>query len=102
MEDLISRQALLHDIDGIRDCNDMVWENDTCPREAVCSLCRWGDTKDYIRRMIANAPSADRPTGRWIINSAGRFRCSVCGEPDKCWVVPTKYCPNCGAKMGGA
>lgn len=30
--------------------------------------------------------------------SAGSFRCSVCGEPCRCYSL-TKYCANCGAKM---
>ncbi len=30
--------------------------------------------------------------------SAGDFRCTVCGTPNKCYSM-TPYCPNCGAKM---
>ncbi len=30
--------------------------------------------------------------------SAGDFRCTVCGKPNKCYSM-TPYCPNCGAKM---
>lgn len=30
--------------------------------------------------------------------SAGDFRCSVCGEPNRCYCM-TPYCANCGAKM---
>ena len=30
--------------------------------------------------------------------SAGDFRCSRCGQPNKCWTL-TNFCPNCGANM---
>ena len=32
--------------------------------------------------------------------SAGDFRCSVCGKPNKCYTL-TDFCPNCGADMRG-
>lgn len=32
--------------------------------------------------------------------SAGDFRCSVCGQPNKCYCL-TDFCPNCGADMRG-
>ena len=30
--------------------------------------------------------------------SAGDFRCSVCHQPNKCYIV-TNYCSHCGALM---
>ena len=46
-----------------------------------------------------------RKNGRWIPiikgergYSAGDFRCSVCGDPCKCYHL-TNFCPNCGADM---
>lgn len=30
--------------------------------------------------------------------SAGDFKCSVCGQPNKCFCLTT-YCANCGALM---
>ena len=30
--------------------------------------------------------------------SAGDFRCSACGKPNKCYSL-TEYCCNCGSKM---
>ena len=32
--------------------------------------------------------------------SAGDFRCSACGQPNKCYCL-TDFCPNCGADMRG-
>lgn len=40
-----------------------------------------------------------RPTGEWIqIDPIGEFECSQCG-----WTMigTSKFCPDCGAKMGG-
>ena len=57
---------LVEKIDGIWDCNDMVFSpNDHCcnvPED--CKGCKWIETKNYIRRMVANAPT--------IIPAAGR------------------------------
>ncbi|MBD5128474.1 MAG: hypothetical protein HDT43_00890 [Ruminococcaceae bacterium] len=56
--------------------------------------------------IVENAPAADvRPErrGRWERfrckgDRHDTFRCSDCGH--LLWYV-TKFCPNCGAKMGG-
>lgn len=54
--------------------------------------------------VVDRVPSAE-PDGRWEIihpgetgYSAGDFRCSVCGQPNRCYHL-TKYCCNCGARM---
>ena len=50
---------LVEKIDGIWDCNDMVFSpNDHCcnvPED--CKGCKWIETKNYIRRMVTNAPT---------------------------------------------
>lgn len=52
--DVVSRAALLEYLDGILDCNDLVFEpDDFCKPEADCSTCRWRDTRDAIRRHVA-------------------------------------------------
>ena len=57
---------LVEKIDGIWDCNDMVFKpNDHCcniPED--CKGCKWVETKNFIRRMVANAQTiiqADEP-----------------------------------------
>ncbi len=57
---------LVEKIDGIWDCNDMVFKpNDHCcniPED--CNGCKWVETKNFIRRMVANAQTiipADEP-----------------------------------------
>lgn len=59
---------------------------------------------DEIIEMLDNAPTVERPTGKWIdIDSfVSKARCSKCKnimltEP----FGKTNYCPNCGAKMKG-
>lgn len=59
---------------------------------------------DFVELCRTELPSA-QPDGRWEIihpgetgYSAGDFRCSVCGQPNRCYHL-TKYCCNCGARM---
>ena len=58
--DLIDRDALTEQLDGIWDCNDMVFGDDNiCERiHADCNSCRWRETKDYITdHIIKHAPT---------------------------------------------
>ena len=107
MAEYISREALLERIDDIWDCADMVFEpNDHCCRADDCASCKWAETKNAIRKIIANFPAADvRPVvkARWIkgvgengVTSA--CHCSVCGFEDNRFCV-FNFCPNCGADM---
>lgn len=64
--------------------------------------CEYWDAES--KYCALNRPSAE-PDGRWEIihpgetgYSAGDFRCSVCGQPNRCYHL-TKYCCNCGARM---
>lgn len=53
--------------------------------------------------------SQPQRTGRWIPQKGGGLCCSECGgyaldEPDGNFIhvaVPSKFCPNCGARMEG-
>lgn len=60
-----------------------------------------------IRIRLDKYGLRDNVKGKWIPiekgekgYSAGDFRCSVCGQPNKCYSL-TPYCCNCGARMGG-
>lgn len=91
MDDLISRQALMKEFaDFVKRSNN----SDFAPTPT------WNDAVSLVESM----PSA-QPDGRWEIihpgetgYSAGDFRCSVCGQPNRCYHL-TKYCCNCGARM---
>ena len=50
---------LVEKIDGIWDCNDMVFEPDDhcCNIPEDCKGCKWAQTKDCIQRMVENAPT---------------------------------------------
>lgn len=60
----------------------------------------------YDRRQYEKGFTDGRPKkGNWIPiergekgYSAGDFRCSVCGSPNKCYCL-TPYCCSCGARM---
>lgn len=56
---LIDADALAEKIDGIWDCNDMVFR----PNDKICKIpedCKgrkWAQTKDFIECMVKNAPT---------------------------------------------
>lgn len=99
--DLISRSALLKEIEGIykrhyeKSCYQFIH-----------------DFFKAIFRRINKAPAVDastlRPTGRWFAYCKGiyglDYKCSKCGniaDEDNTghFALLTNYCPNCGAKM---
>ena len=68
------------------------------------------DMKRRLDDWVKTLPSADvTPVvhGRWMPQKGGGLCCSECGkyaldEPDGNFIhvsVPSKFCPNCGAKM---
>lgn len=56
---LVDADALVERIEGIWDCNDMVFRpNDKiCKIPEDCKGCKWAQTKDCIQRMVENAPT---------------------------------------------
>ena len=59
MAEYIERETALILLDGIYDCNDMVFEkNDSCVG-LDCGSCQWRDTKNYIRNRLSRIPAAD-------------------------------------------
>ena len=53
-----------------------------------------------IHALIDSVPAADVVPvrhGRWREGAYAGYRCSECRTT---WDAPTKFCPNCGAKMG--
>lgn len=71
-------------------------------------LLKHSNDHDMIStHLIFNAPTAWPKPGKWIPiekgergYSAGDFRCSVCGLPNRCYSI-TDFCCNCGADMRG-
>lgn len=65
----------------------------------------WAVTVSAAAQAIAQMPTIEPKKGKWIPitkgergYSAGDFRCSVCHQPNKCYIV-TNYCSHCGALM---
>lgn len=68
-------------------------------------LLNYNDIKD----VIDNAPTVERPQGKWIFNTT-HWSCSVCNKTVKtigyCGTKEFMYenfrfCPNCGTDMKG-
>lgn len=62
-------------------------------------------TVDVFEQIIDAQPTIDLVTrGEWILKHIGHghyFECSVCYTNPCIYVTEdTKFCPNCGAKMG--
>lgn len=84
-----------------------VWGDDINPSEDGMVY----EAQSHIDRDIRLIPSADRPSGEWIIGeneNDGWCKCSACGYANiTCEVYPVglgayNFCPNCGARMKGA
>lgn len=65
-----------------------------------------GEQKAYAEGYKAGKEHAIR-NGQWVPikrgkagYSAGDFKCTECGKPNKCYSL-TPFCPNCGASMRG-
>lgn len=86
MSDLISRQ------DALDAFNDNIMVTGRENANEVRSYIK--ETMDKIKAL----PSADRPTGTWENKGMPWKECSICG-----WGAYERhrYCPNCGARMGG-
>lgn len=98
--DLISREALkdfayinkgnFNTVEGIRE-----WIDNAPTVELFCSYLSDGE----VRQPCVEGPcEQDRPQGEWIkIGDIGlAYTCNKCDEVS---VIPTNFCPNCGAYM---
>lgn len=60
---------------------------------------------EVVRQNIKDAPSEDRPKGKWIPKLSSedkvrRYECSICGYVHiKHPYTVEFFCPNCGAKI---
>ena len=88
MSRLIDADALL----------EHVWRDRLDSRERIANLVKRQPT---IEERPAPLPAHWIPIRRGERGySAGGFRCSQCGMPDRGW-GKTNYCPQCGAWMHG-
>ena len=83
---------------GWNDCIDAIIDNaptvDITEEQAIDKLHKTGWLPMHDKEMT------ERPQGEWLkIGDIGlAYTCNKCGEVN---VIPTKFCPNCGARMKG-
>lgn len=75
-------------------------------QEAIDALAKVAGAGNRALDALRALPSAERNKGFWYAlekgdkgYSAGDFRCSICGEPNRCYNPKPNYCNNCGADM---
>ena len=107
--DLISREALKEEMNKkalelasggmiFIDTINMIIDNaptvDITEEQAIDKLHKTGWLPMHDKEMT------ERPQGEWLkIGDIGlAYTCNKCGEVN---VIPTKFCPNCGARMKG-
>ena len=80
-------------------------------KEKLCNQQRWKEAAEYQRiidRFMAFASAQpERKTGKWLPDNrpgGGFWVCSCCKFPSEAFAanVLYKFCPNCGAYMGGS
>ena len=54
-----------------------------------------------LLRIIPAVDAVEVKYGIWIKEDYTFYRCSVCDQRISLVGNPTKYCPNCGARMDG-
>ena len=69
-------------------------------------LCEKEAIKKTVYERLKQAPSADRPRGKWVYHKDNmpcvrwdRWECDQCHNRTE---YISDYCPNCGADMRGA
>lgn len=74
--------------------------------DVASGYCHPANIADELRKLPSAQP--ERKKGFWYAlekgdkgYSAGDFKCSVCGEPNRCYVPKPHFCPSCGADMRG-
>lgn len=96
MDEYISREAIIKELKKEIKACDMKFVEDIWINKGL----------KIALKDIKSQPAADvQPAkcGEWKINSDGYYPyCSVCGTAaDQLTKRLTKYCPECGARMGG-
>ena len=74
---LIDADTLLKTLEGVWDCNDMVFE----PNDHVCNVpndckgCKWRETLDFVKRIVKSSKS---------VNAVQVVRCKDCAYSNRC------------------
>ena len=59
------------------------------------------DTDSHVGGGLYYVDKDNKPTGKWVFDEDGYFRCEVCGKKPNDQSATTDYCPHCGARLGG-
>lgn len=59
------------------------------------------DTDSHVGGGLYYVDKDNKPTGKWVFDEDGYFRCEVCGKKPNDQSATTDYCPKCGARLGG-
>lgn len=102
MDDLINRQAA---IDAVLHHGEIGNNYTDLYHDGYCDGVY--DSADILKDLPSAQP--ERGTGEWkpFDRTWGRsiYHCTACGEAEDCPTemgkVIWRFCPNCGAKMGG-
>ena len=101
MDDLISRQAAIYELEEQLDYLQMLNKDENPTAESTWYGVNWA------RNTIADLPTAQPKKGKWIVYKApdryhcGLVKCQFCGEEMIAEADEYHFCPNCGADMRG-
>ena len=106
---LINADDLIKTLDGVWDCNDMVFEPNDCICDPLddCKGCKWRETLDFAKRQVKASKTVDAVPvvhGKWMHDNYGANFCSECmkfayEDEEYHMIWHTNFCPHCGAKM---
>ena len=112
-EDVVSREAvkdILNNSYSLTDAEHRVEQlpsvtqkpiecDDAISREYLKKIAQSEGAYGYVSAHdIATAPSVTQKSGHWI-HFAQSDDCSECGWSTGKYISPSKFCPNCGARM---
>ena len=99
-EDAVSRADTLQSFESYCEKNCQFSKKQ---RDVMCGACMMGDAIEIVESLPPVTPK--QRTGKWMpvendnMEVVGHY-CSVCDLPMET-EEKSKFCPNCGAKMGG-
>jgi rubrerythrin len=104
MDDLISRQAAIDELDKFIQLRDKALRSPLIASvDAYATKVERASLKHYREVLELLEPAQpERKTGKWIHQAKfGRIECDQCSSVYRNAFTPKNFCPNCGADMRG-